>query len=122
MTSWKNLNYIPADDFDPYGVGLFTRSISRTVEYAYNDFTIAEMALGLNKTADADKYFATSDYWINLFKEDEKSFLNISQDSSPLVDSGFTGFLQPRYLNGTFGFQDPSFCSGLNEFDECYLK
>lgn len=35
LTSWKNLHYIPTDDFDPYGVGPFTRSISRTVEYAY---------------------------------------------------------------------------------------
>lgn len=92
------------------------------MEYAYNDFTIAEMALGLNKTADAEKYFATSDYWINLYKDDEKSYLNISQDSSPLVDSGFTGFLQPRYLNGTFGYQDPSYCSLMNNFDQCYLK
>lgn len=34
LLSWKTLNYIPTDDFDPYGVGPFTRSISRTVEYA----------------------------------------------------------------------------------------
>ena len=32
LTSWKTLDYIPTDDFDPYGVGPFTRSISRTVE------------------------------------------------------------------------------------------
>ena len=29
LLSWKTLNYIPADDFDPYGTGLFTRSVSR---------------------------------------------------------------------------------------------
>lgn len=34
LLSWKTLNYIPTEDFDPYGVGPFTRSISRTVEYA----------------------------------------------------------------------------------------
>jgi putative alpha-1,2-mannosidase len=50
LTSWKLLNYIPTDDFDPYGVGPMTRSISRTVEYAYNDFCIAEMAKGLKKS------------------------------------------------------------------------
>lgn len=44
LNSWKNLHYIPTDDFDPYGFGPFTRSISRTVEYAYDDFCIAEMA------------------------------------------------------------------------------
>lgn len=38
------------------------------------------------------------------------------------ADSGFTGFLQPRYLNGTFGFQDPIFCSPLMNFTSCYLN
>lgn len=116
------MNYIPADDFDPYGIGPFTRSISRTVEYAYNDFVIALMAKGLNKTADAEKYIESSGYWVNLYKEDQKSYLNISQDQSPWVDSGYTGFLMPKYLNGTFGFQDPSLCSLLFNFTSCYLK
>lgn len=35
LHSWKNLHYIPTDDYDPYGVGPFTRSISRTTEYGY---------------------------------------------------------------------------------------
>lgn len=122
LASWNSLKYIPADDFDPYGVGPFTRSISRTVEYAYNDFTIAEMAQGLNKSSDVEKYFETSGYWTSLFKADQTSSLNVSQTNGPLVDSGFTGFLQPRYLNGTFGFQDPSLCSLLLNFTSCYLK
>ncbi|KAG8168406.1 hypothetical protein KVR01_001155 [Diaporthe batatas] len=122
LASWKSLNYIPADDFDPYGVGPFTRSISRTVEYAYNDFVIALMAKGLNKTADAEKYIERSGYWVNLYKEDQTSFLNISQDQSPWVDSGYNGFLMPKYLNGTFGFQDPSLCSLLYNFTSCYLN
>ena len=63
LHSWKNLHYIPTDDFDPYGVGPFTRSISRTVEYAYDDFCIAEMAHGLGKEADAQKYSERSGYW-----------------------------------------------------------
>lgn len=122
LASWKSLNYVPADDFDPYGVGPFTRSVSRTVEYAYNDFTIGEMALSLNKSADAEQLFTSSSYWVNLFKEDQTSSLNISQNTSPLQDSGFTGFLQPRYLNQTFGYQDPSLCSLLFNFTSCYLK
>jgi putative alpha-1,2-mannosidase len=36
LTSWKNLHFIPTDDYDPYGSGTRTRSISRTVEYAYS--------------------------------------------------------------------------------------
>ena len=109
LTSWKSLNYIPTDDFDPYGVGPFTRSISRTVEYAYDDFCIAEMAQKLDNDADYEKYTARSNNWKNMFKADQ-------------VSDGFTGFLQPRYLNGTWGFQDPTFCSPLLNFTSCYLN
>ncbi|KAK8157275.1 glycoside hydrolase family 92 protein [Phyllosticta citrichinensis] len=74
LKSWKELKYIPTDDYDPYGVGPFTRSISRTVSF-------------INET-----------------------------------NTGFVGFLQPRFLNGTFGFQDPIFCSSLLNFTSCYLN
>lgn len=80
------------------------------------------MAKGLNKTGDVEKYIESSGYWVNLYKEDQTSYLNISQDNSPLVESGYTGFLMPKYLNGTFGFQDPSLCSLLYNFTSCYLK
>ncbi|KAI1303274.1 glycoside hydrolase family 92 protein [Xylaria venustula] len=115
LYSWKNLGYIPADDFDPYGNGLFTRSISRTVEYAYNDFCIAEMAEKLGKDEDYEKYTGRSGNWKNLYKSDQTSSING-------VDTNFTGFLQPKFLNATFGFQDPDFCSPLNNFDSCYLN
>jgi predicted alpha-1,2-mannosidase len=109
LHSWKNLHYIPTDDYDPYGVGPFTRSISRTVEYAYDDFCIAEMAHALGNDADAQKYTERSSYWMNMFKDDEQS-------------RNFTGFLQPKFLNGTWGFQDPIFCSPLLNFTSCYLN
>ncbi|KAI1332619.1 glycoside hydrolase family 92 protein [Xylariaceae sp. FL0255] len=115
LTSWKNLGYIPADDFDPYGQGLNTRSVSRTVEYAYDDFCIAQMAKAMDKQDDYDTYSKRSENWKNIFKSDQTSDLNG-------VDTGFTGFLQPKYLNGTFGFQDPTFCSPLNNFDSCYFN
>jgi putative alpha-1,2-mannosidase len=98
LNSWKSLNYIPVEDFDYVGFGTMTRSISRTLEYSYNDFTISQMARGMNKTEDAEKYERTSGYWRNLFREDQTSFINGS-------DTGFKGFFQPRYLNGTWGFQ-----------------
>ncbi|RYO84355.1 hypothetical protein DL764_009345 [Monosporascus ibericus] len=115
LNSWKDLGYIPTDDFDPWGVGPMTRSISRTIEYSYNDFCIAQIARSMNKTADAEKYLRRSGNWINMFQEDSRSLLNLtgSPDPEDLVDSGFNGFLQPRYLNGTFGYQDPALCSFL---------
>lgn len=115
LQSWKSLHYIPTDDYDPYGVGPFTRSISRTVEYAYNDFCIAQVAKSLGHESDYEKYLERSSYWRNMFKEDQTSFLNET-------DTGFTGFLMPKYLNGTWGFQDPAFCSPLYNFTSCYLN
>lgn len=109
LKSWRELNYIPTDDYDPYGVGPFTRSISRTVEYAYDDFCIAEIAYGLGNAADAQKYSDTSGYWKNMYKADQRS-------------RNYTGFLQPKFLNGTWGFQDPIFCSPLLNFTSCYLN
>lgn len=49
----KNLHYIPTDDYDPHGVGPFTRSISRTFEYAYDDFCVGELAMSHNEISDA---------------------------------------------------------------------
>lgn len=121
LMSWKNLGYIPTDDYDPYGVGPFTRSISRTVEYAYNDYVIALIAQKLGKTGDYEKYLERSNNWKNMFKEDEVSFFNTTP-GGPKVDSGFTGFLQVKFLNGTWGYQDPILCSSLYNFTSCYLN
>ncbi|KAI0472623.1 glycoside hydrolase family 92 protein [Xylariaceae sp. FL0804] len=115
LTSWKNLGYIPVDDFDPYSNGLFTRSISRTVEYAYNDFCISEMAEAMGKRADHEKYLERSGNWANLYKADQTSYINGT-------DTGFAGFLQPRFSNGSFDFQDPVLCSPLLNFTSCYLN
>ncbi|USP72992.1 glycoside hydrolase family 92 protein [Curvularia clavata] len=115
LQSWKTLGYIPTDNMDFDGIGTETRSISRTVEYAYNDFTIALLARGLGHTADYQKYLSRSANWKNMFKPDQRSIVNG-------VDTGFEGFLQPRYQNGTWGLQDPIFCSPLLNFTSCYLN
>ncbi|CAG7916394.1 unnamed protein product [Penicillium olsonii] len=115
LQSWKNLGYIPYQDHDTYGKGTHTRSVSRTVEYAYNDFCIAEMAQGMGLKADQEKYTNRSGNWAHVFKADQKS-------SIKGVDTGFTGYLQPRYANGTWAYQDPIFCSPLLNFDSCYLN
>ncbi|OOQ90455.1 putative alpha-1,2-mannosidase family protein [Penicillium brasilianum] len=116
LQSWKSLHYIPVEDFDYMGFGTMTRSISRTLEYSYNDFAIALMARGLNKTSDAEKYEKRSESWKNLFKQDQTSFINGK-------DTGFTGFFQPKYLNQTWGNQDPLECSNIdNSGSICSLQ
>lgn len=109
LHSWETLDYIPYLDFDPYGFGTNSRSISRTLEYSYNDFCLAVLAEGLGNEAEHDKYLQRSMNWQNLWKEDQTSFINDT-------DTGFTGFFQPKYLNGTWGFQDPIDCSALAGF------
>jgi len=47
----------------------------------------------------------TSGNWKNLYRPDQPSFL---PDGS---NTGFMGFFQPKYLNETWGFQDPFQCS-----------
>ncbi|KAL4886575.1 glycosyl hydrolase family 92-domain-containing protein [Aspergillus karnatakaensis] len=107
LASWKSLNYIPVEDFDYVGFGTMTRSISRTLEYSYNDFTIAQLARGMNKTEDAERYETTSRYWQNLFRADQTSFISGN-------DTGFLGFFQPKNLNGTWAYQDPLTCSSID--------
>lgn len=101
IDSWNRLGYVPVQDFDFKGFGTMTRSISRTLEYAYNDFSIAQLANGLGRNADTEQYISTSGNWKNLFKAEQTSYINGS------IDTGFAGFFQPKYLNETWGFQDP---------------
>lgn len=131
LKSWKELDFIPIHDNDSDGNGLKTRSVSRTVEFAYNDFCIAEMAEMLGHADDAEKYFGRAENWRNLFKADQNSSISG-------VDTGFVGFLQPRYASTarqylhntdpsarnadlTWAFQDPAKCSPLLNMDSCYL-
>ncbi|KAF7194324.1 putative secreted glycosidase [Pseudocercospora fuligena] len=107
LTSWKEKGYIPFQDVD--AGGMTTRSISRTLEYAYNDFCIAQMSNATNRQEDFEKYSSRASNWQNVFNPDLESM-------------GFKGFPQPRYSNGTFGFQNATLCSKLNNFDGCYLN
>ncbi|KAI0521665.1 glycoside hydrolase family 92 protein [Xylaria bambusicola] len=109
VQSWRDLDYIPYLDFDPVGFGTNSRSISRTLEYAYNDYCLATLAQGLGQTDVYEKYVARSTNWQNLWKEDQTSAIRGR-------DTGFTGFPQPKYQNGTWGFQDPIDCSALAGF------
>lgn len=49
------------------------RSASRTLEYSYNDFCLAQVAKGLGKTADYQKYLKRSQNWMNLWDAETRS-------------------------------------------------
>lgn len=109
LQSWKSLHYVPYLDFDPVGFGTNSRSVSRTLEYSYNDFCLATLAQGLGEADLYNKYIARSTNWRNLWKADQTSAINGS-------DTGFVGFFQPKYMNRTWGYQDPIACSSLGGF------
>lgn len=69
------------------------RSGSRTVEYAYDDFAIAEVACGLGRADDAKKYAARTNNWQNLWDR-------------TLENDGFKGFLRPRNPDGSWADPD----------------
>jgi predicted alpha-1,2-mannosidase len=70
------------------------RSGSRTVEYAYDDFAIAEVACGLGRDSEAKLFAARAHNWENLWDKD-------------LSVEGFNGFLRPRHPDGSWA--EPSF-------------
>ncbi|KAI1073541.1 glycoside hydrolase family 92 protein [Whalleya microplaca] len=109
LQSWKNLLYIPYLDFDPVGFGTNSRSISRTLEYAYNDYCLSTLAQGLGYDDLYNKYVTRSANWQYIWKPEQNSVINGN-------DTGFLGFFQPKYQNGTWGFQDPIACSALADF------
>ncbi|KAL2884466.1 hypothetical protein SGCOL_000414 [Colletotrichum sp. CLE4] len=116
MDSWKKLGYIPVQDFDVKGFGTLTRSVSRTLEYSYNDFCIASMADRMGHGDDREKYLASSSNWRNLYKQDQKSaFFNGT-------DTGFRGFFEPKFLNQTWAYQNPLNCSNLDGQSSCSLQ
>ncbi|KAI0601018.1 glycoside hydrolase family 92 protein [Biscogniauxia sp. FL1348] len=119
LESWHRLGYIPFDDEDRNGTGPMSRSVSRTVEYAYDDFAVAQMARGgLGTAADASKYLARARNWRNVFNAEQADQY---RDAAGRAVVGFRGFAQPRYRNGTWRFQDPRLCSPVHEPHRCYL-
>ena len=58
---YRQYGYVP-DDLDPR-----QRGVTKTVEYAFDDWCIAQVAKRMNKSADFDEFMKRSGYWKNLF-------------------------------------------------------
>ncbi|KDQ19392.1 glycoside hydrolase family 92 protein [Botryobasidium botryosum FD-172 SS1] len=104
---WKQYGYLPTDIYEQGGTN--TRQVSRALEYAYNDFNIAQVAKLLNKTEDAAKYHGRA--------------ANFAKNWNPAVSiEGHNGMMQPLLKNGSFGFTDPRHCSIHDPtHSTCYL-
>ena len=85
----------------------YTRAVSRAVEYSGNDFGLYQVAKGLGKTADAEKYLNRSRNWRNHWDRNCSS-------------NGHSGFVVPRKADGSFVAQDPLNCGGCYWGDAYY--
>ncbi|HEY9712595.1 MAG TPA: GH92 family glycosyl hydrolase, partial [Chroococcales cyanobacterium] len=72
---WANTGYIPADKEE--------ESVSKTLEFAYDDWTLAQFARALGKTAEYERFKKRSLAYRNLFDRE-------------------TGFMRPRLQDGKF--------------------
>ncbi|KAI0175255.1 family 92 glycosyl hydrolase [Pestalotiopsis sp. NC0098] len=119
IEAWQKYGYIPKDDIDTAGTGPNTRSVSRTVEYAYDDFAIALMARRLGNSSDEQKYLQRSRNWKNLYNPAAEDKYELKDGT--VVGSSFQGFLQPRLTDGSFTGQDVRLCSPVHEQHKCYF-
>lgn len=89
----------------------YTRSVSRTVEYAYDDFALSQVAKKLGNQDDYEKYLSRAANWQRIWNKDA------SADGY-----SYTGFLQPRNADGTFNSTnyDPFSCGGCYWGDDEY--
>lgn len=102
-------------------MGPHSRSVSRTVEYAYDDFCIAILAQGLGHDADYRRFMQHSTNWQNLWKPDQRDLLlGFDKPGQEREASSFVGFPQPRRMDGAFGYQNTRVCSPLAEPHLCY--
>lgn len=92
LKEYNSLGYVP------YGIA---RGGNRTVEYAFCDWSIAQVAKHLNKTKVYDQYMAQSERWKNLWRKD-------------YVHNGATGFIMPRNAEGEWLDSVPYGHSKLN--------
>ncbi|KAG2116150.1 glycosyl hydrolase family 92-domain-containing protein [Suillus clintonianus] len=90
----KEFSHVPFAVLNTGSTGRQTREGSRTLEYAFEDFGIRQVAQVLGKTDDVE-YYANRSYW----------YCNVWGTT---VDSdGYQGFMQKRFSNGTFYNTDP---------------
>jgi len=79
LTDYNSLGYVSTR---------FVRSGNRTLEYAYNDYCLAQVAKGLNRMGEYRRFMKQSDNWKNLWRNIE--------------DNGSRGFIMPRDAVGNW--------------------
>lgn len=106
VTLYNSLGYVP------YGI---PRAGNRTVEYAFCDYAIAQVAKGLGETALYDRFMRQSGNWRNLWRDDyshagHKGFIMPRDADGTWLDSlpqGYSSRYQPKYKYTAMTFEGP---------------
>lgn len=102
LYDWIPLGYVSNDRS--------SRPVSKTVEYALNDYALSVVAAGEGTPADVQKYLNRSAGWQNLWNHD-------------IQHAGFTGFLTPKNSSGAWDSPEtynPAVCGGCEWSDISY--
>ncbi len=75
MSYYHSLGYVPVDKT--------AEAASRTIEFSFDDYCVAQMAKALGKTEDYNRLIGWSKNYVNVFNKE-------------------TGFFAPRKFDGTF--------------------
>lgn len=87
LKSYLKYGYIPVEDSVPYAFHK-REQVSRTLEYAYDDFVLANVAHKLGYKEDFEKLMKRSGNWKNVYNQ-------------------ATGYVDGRYTSGVFTQSDP---------------
>ncbi|MFZ4435434.1 MAG: GH92 family glycosyl hydrolase [Flavobacterium psychrophilum] len=87
LEAYKKQGFISMDDEH--------ESVSKTLEYAYNDWCIAQMALIVKKQEDYDYFMKRSQSWKNIF-DNKMGFMR------PKKNGGWDTPFEPREINNNF--------------------
>lgn len=87
LNAYKQNGFISIDDEH--------ESVSKTLEYAYDDWCIAQMAKLLNKTDDYDYFMTRSQSWKNLLDPETKNM-------RPRKNGGWDKPFDPREVNNNY--------------------
>lgn len=109
LRSYRENGYIPAEDE--------AESVSRTLEYAYDDWCIAEMAKALGKTEDDALFRKRAQSWKNIF-DPSTGFMRAKMNGRwfPPFDPKEVNFTLTEANTWQYSFFVPQDISGLMEY------
>ncbi|MFI1772046.1 GH92 family glycosyl hydrolase [Thalassobellus citreus] len=88
LDDYKALGYIPVDDEGE------NWSVSKTLEYAFDDWCLAQFAKALNKTDDYNYFLKRSENWRNMY-DSQSSFMRPKDEDGKFIKS----FIPKEYTN-----------------------